>query len=65
MPGIGVPMLGVLGLVMEQMGWGTTPEDVLPYLPPGARLLTLHDTGHFVHIERPTEVADAILEFLS
>jgi pimeloyl-ACP methyl ester carboxylesterase len=65
MPGIGVPMLGVLGLVMEQMGWGTTPEDVLPYLPPGARLLTLPDTGHFVHIERPTEVADAILEFLS
>ncbi|HZU73546.1 MAG TPA: alpha/beta hydrolase, partial [Acidimicrobiales bacterium] len=65
MPGLGVPMLGVLGLVMEQMGWGTTPDDVLPYLPAGAELMTLADTGHFVHIEKPDEVAKAVLEFLA
>jgi pimeloyl-ACP methyl ester carboxylesterase len=62
--GLGVPMLGVLGLVKEAMGWGTEPEDVTPLLPPDGRLVTLPDTGHFVHIERPDEVAGLVLEFL-
>lgn len=64
MPGLGQPFLGVLGLELEPMGWGTKPEDVQPYLPEGARLETLADTGHFVHIERPDEVAGMILDFL-
>jgi pimeloyl-ACP methyl ester carboxylesterase len=64
MPGIAMPFLGVLGLVVEEMGWGTSPEDVEPFLPPGARFVTLDDTGHFVHIERPELVAALTLEFL-
>ena len=64
-PGIGVPFLGVLGLAPEEMGWGSQPEDVRPYLPPGAEFRALEDVGHFVHIERPEEVADLVLDFLA
>ncbi|MDY7104766.1 MAG: alpha/beta hydrolase [Actinomycetota bacterium] len=65
LPGVGVPVLGVLGLEPEEMGWGSKPEDVEPYLPPGARFVPLEGAGHFVHIERPKLVADLVLEFLS
>jgi pimeloyl-ACP methyl ester carboxylesterase len=65
MPGLGMPFLGVLGLELEPMGWGTTPEQVIPYLPEGATLVPLADAGHFVHIERYDVVADRILEFLT
>jgi pimeloyl-ACP methyl ester carboxylesterase len=64
MPGLPMPFLGVLGLVYEEMGWGTKPDDVLPYLPPGARFETLPDTGHFVHIEQPDLVAGLILDLV-
>jgi pimeloyl-ACP methyl ester carboxylesterase len=64
LPDIGAPVLAVLGMVVEQMGWGTRPEDVLPYLPPGGRLECLEDTGHFVHIEQPDLIAGMVLEFL-
>lgn len=64
LPGLGVPMLAVLGLVEEEMGWGTAPADVEPWLPPAARFVALAETGHFVHIERPVEVADLVLDFL-
>lgn len=65
LPGLGVPLLGVLGLQPEQMGWGTEPEHIEPYLPPGARLVVFEDAGHFVHVEQPRRVADAVLDFLS
>ena len=65
MPGLGMPFLGVLGMEIEPMGWGTSPEDVRPYLPPGASFVTLEGTGHFVHIERPSEVAGLIVDFLA
>ena len=63
--GLGIPMLGMLGVIPEQMGWGTVPDELEPYLPPDGRLVAFEDTGHFVHIERPTEVAELTLEFLA
>lgn len=65
LPGLGMPVLGVLGLEREVMGWGTLPEDVVPYLPAGARFVPLEGVGHFVHIEQPRLIADLVLEFLS
>lgn len=65
LPGVAVPMLGVLSTIEEPMGWGTHLADVEPYLPPGAEVVAMPDTGHFLHIERPTEVAELVLEFLS
>jgi pimeloyl-ACP methyl ester carboxylesterase len=65
MPGLAMPFLGVLGLQLEEMGWGTRPEDVLPYLPFGGRLEVLEDVGHFVHIEQPDRIANLVLEFLA
>lgn len=64
LPGLPVPLLGILGLVPEEMGWGTTADGLRPWLPPGARIEAFEDTGHFVHIERPREVADLVLAFL-
>lgn len=65
LPGLSVPMLGVLGNEQEVMGWGTKPDDVVPYLPLGGRLEVLEGVGHFMHIEQPRMVADMVLEFLS
>ncbi|MGI9577518.1 MAG: alpha/beta fold hydrolase [Microthrixaceae bacterium] len=65
LPGIGAPVLGILGLDKEVMGWGTEPEEVESYLPEGARFVGLEGVGHFVHIEEPRAVADMVLEFLA
>ena len=62
--GLGTPFLAVLGRAPEVMGWGTEPDRVLPYLPPGARCEILDDVGHFVHIEQPDLVAAMILDHL-
>lgn len=59
-----VPLLGVLGAQPEMMGWGTRPEQVDPYLPSGGRVVIFDEAGHFVHIEKPREVADLVLDFL-
>lgn len=64
LPGIAVPVLGVLALETEALGWGTQPEDVEPYLPPGARFEVFEDAGHFIHIEQPHRIAELILGFL-
>ncbi len=65
LPGMGMPVLGVLGLELEVMGWGTRPDDVIPNLPPGARFVPLPGVGHFVHIEQPARIAELVLEFLA
>ena len=65
LPSLGMPVLCVLGLDIEVMGWGTLPEDVIPNLPAGARFVPLDGVGHFVHIEKPGVVADLTLELIS
>ena len=65
LPGLGVPLLGMIATVQEEMGMGATEESVTPYLPPGARLHVFEDTGHFLHIERPNDVAALVVEFLA
>ena len=64
LPSLSMPVLCVLGLEIEVMGWGTLPEDVRPNLPPGGRFVPLDGVGHFVHIEKPQVVAELILELL-
>jgi pimeloyl-ACP methyl ester carboxylesterase len=64
MPGLAMPVLGVLGMEGEAMGWGTRPEDVLAWSPPGARVVPLDGVGHFVHIEEPDLVSSLVLDFL-
>lgn len=64
LPDLGVPVLAVLGLEQEVMGWGTRPEDVEAYLPAEGRLECLEGTGHFLHIEQPEAVAAMVLDFL-
>ena len=65
MPGLAMPVLGVLGLEPETMGWGTQPDDVLRV---GARRAPgscrSKGVGHFVHIEQPDLVAALVLDFL-
>lgn len=60
-----VPLLGILGMEAEEMGWGTHPDQLEPFMPAGGRVVAFEETGHFVHIEKPREVADLVLEFLS
>lgn len=64
LPGLAVPFLTLLGLQAEAMGWGTVVEEVVGFLPPGGRLISFNDVGHFVHIEQPGVVADLVCEFL-
>lgn len=61
---VGVPVMALLGLEPELMGWGTQAEDVDPYLPPGGVVHEIDDVGHFVHIEQPERAAGLVLEFL-
>ncbi len=65
LPALGMPVLCILGLEIEHMGWGTLPDDVYPNLPAGGRFVPLDGVGHFVHIEKPAVVADLILELIT
>jgi pimeloyl-ACP methyl ester carboxylesterase len=60
-----MPFLGILGVEEDPMGWGTDVSLVTPFLPPGGRIESLEGVGHFVHIERPDDVAAMVLDFLA
>lgn len=62
---VSMPLMAILGLQPEEMGWGTQRGHLEPYLPPGTRMEYFEDAGHFVHIEKPREVADLVLRFLT
>jgi pimeloyl-ACP methyl ester carboxylesterase len=62
--GIGVPFYGMLVEISEEMGWGTTPDDIRPLVPVGGKLEILEGVGHFAHIEQPADVAGRIMDFL-
>ncbi len=64
LPGLPMPFLGILGAQMEEMGWGTPPHKVAPYMPLDGRCEVLDDVGHFVHIEQPDLVSGLVLEFI-
>lgn len=64
LPGFPVPLLALFSTIAEPMGWDCTYEDLAPYLPIGARGIPMPDTGHFIHIERPRETADLVIDFL-
>ena len=62
---LGAPLLAVLG--SEDDTWGPLPEAILATRLGGVPRLerrTVAGAGHFVHIERPRETAEAILDFL-
>ena len=61
---VSAPFLALLGTEPEMMGSGTRIADVEPYLPPGGRAVEVEGAGHFVHIEKPHEVAALVLEHL-
>ncbi len=64
LPGLPMPFLGILGGQTEEMGWGTVPREVLPYLPLGSHCEIVEDAGHFVHIEQPALVAEMVRDFV-
>ncbi len=64
LPGLPMPVLGFLGAEMEPMGWGTSPDEAREWLPEGSHLEVFDGVGHFVHVERPHEVAALVLDFL-
>jgi pimeloyl-ACP methyl ester carboxylesterase len=65
LPEVAAPVLAVLGMEPEMLGWGTRPEDVEPNLPPGGKLVHLDGVGHFVHVEQPGLIAELVLEHLA
>ena len=63
--GLQVPMLAIVG--SEPDTWGPLPERLLAERLSRVRNLerrTVRGAGHFVHIERPAETADIIMDFL-
>lgn len=64
LPGFPVPLLALFSTIDEPMGWDCKLEDLIDYLPASAQAIAMPDTGHFIHIERPRQTADLILDFL-
>jgi pimeloyl-ACP methyl ester carboxylesterase len=64
LPGLSIPVQALLGTEPEEMGWGVEPGDLRRTLPRTARIEVVSGVGHFIHIERPRETAERVLEFL-
>lgn len=64
LPALSMPFLGILATELEMMGWGTTADDVRPFLPLRGRVEELDGAGHFVHIEQPDPVLEMVVDFL-
>lgn len=64
LPGFPIPLIALFSTIDEPMGWDCKLEDIQPYLPPTAQAIAMADTGHFVHIERPRETAQLVIDFL-
>jgi pimeloyl-ACP methyl ester carboxylesterase len=60
------PMLAVIGSIEDT--WGPIPEETLAgrlsYVPDVTRA-TVDGSGHFIHMERPAQVASLVLDFLA
>ncbi|MEY4373328.1 MAG: hypothetical protein RL219_2097 [Actinomycetota bacterium] len=65
LPGIEVPFLGVLVSESEEMGWGTTPDELTGWVPPRGHIELVEGAGHFVHIEQPQLVLDLVMNLLN
>jgi pimeloyl-ACP methyl ester carboxylesterase len=65
LPGLTPPLLGILAVIPEELGWETRQKDLVPYLPRRAEVISFEKSGHFVHIEFPDEVARHVLDFLA
>ena len=62
---LSAPLLAVIG--SEKDTWGPMPEAIVARRLAGVRRLervTIAGAGHFVHIERPRETAQALLDYL-
>ena len=60
-----VPLLAVIGGVQDT--WGPIPEPVLAQRLSGVKQLqreTVEGSGHFLHMEKPAEVAELALDFM-
>ena len=53
LPGLGMPLLAVLGLEPEAWVGAPSPTTSSPTCPPARGSWRSEDTGHFVHIEQP------------
>jgi pimeloyl-ACP methyl ester carboxylesterase len=62
---LSAPVLAVLGMQPERMGWGPASEETVELLPPGSESVSYDDVGHFVHIEQPHRVAKVVLAYLA
>jgi len=58
-----VPILHIQGLQDGAMQ-AAYAESITSVLPPGSRVVTIPGAGHFLQIELPDVVADAVLDHL-
>jgi pimeloyl-ACP methyl ester carboxylesterase len=61
---IEVPLLYLHGADDRCIGVDTL-EARRPFFPPSMRVVVLEGAGHFIHLERPEEIAKLVLDFLA